>query len=268
MADDNESSTRPTPFWPLLAALCGVFGLWLLSYFLISGRYSDYAERGQFGDMFGAVNALFSGLAFAGVLYAVYIQREDLRVARQETAMTKEILKDQQTQLARQNAAVNQQMFENTFFQVLRLFTEVAQAIELPVEPGVGTRVGHSALIGCWEFHKALFKQYRTFGSVRQKFQNRYGFRLRQYQQLAGQVLLLIDESDLQSKARYARLFRALLSPAEASLLMCAAIEDDTGVLRRLLEAHSMLGNAEDLEGETYHWVRAQFSSSAFKATA
>lgn len=31
----------------------------------------DWSERGQIGDMFGAVNTLFSGLAFAGVIVVV-----------------------------------------------------------------------------------------------------------------------------------------------------------------------------------------------------
>lgn len=31
--------------------------------------------RGQFGDMFGAVNALFSGLAFAGIVFTLFQQR-------------------------------------------------------------------------------------------------------------------------------------------------------------------------------------------------
>lgn len=34
----------------------------------------DWAERGQLGDQFGAVNALFSGLALAGVVVAIMIK--------------------------------------------------------------------------------------------------------------------------------------------------------------------------------------------------
>ena len=36
--------------------------------------------------MFGAVNALFSGLAFAGVVYAIFLQRMDLALQRKELA--------------------------------------------------------------------------------------------------------------------------------------------------------------------------------------
>lgn len=33
----------------------------------------------DFGDMFGAINALFSGLALAGVIYVVLMQTEDIK---------------------------------------------------------------------------------------------------------------------------------------------------------------------------------------------
>jgi len=41
-------------------------------------------ERGTIGDMFGAVNALFSGLAFVGILYALLLQHEELEQAKAE----------------------------------------------------------------------------------------------------------------------------------------------------------------------------------------
>jgi hypothetical protein len=39
---------------------------------------NEWAVRGQIGDSFGAVNALFSGLAFVGVLYAIVLQRFEI----------------------------------------------------------------------------------------------------------------------------------------------------------------------------------------------
>ncbi len=48
------------------------------------------ADRASFGEMFGAVNALFSGLAFAGVICAILLQREDLALQRNELQLTRE----------------------------------------------------------------------------------------------------------------------------------------------------------------------------------
>src|SRR5215217_8311120 len=38
------------------------------------------ATRGQFGDLFGAVNAFFTGLAFAGVIFTIFLQRRELEM--------------------------------------------------------------------------------------------------------------------------------------------------------------------------------------------
>lgn len=53
----------------------------------------DWTTRGQFGDVFGAANALFSGLAFAGLIYAILLQREDLVLQRTELELTRQELK-------------------------------------------------------------------------------------------------------------------------------------------------------------------------------
>lgn len=56
--------------------------LWGSSWYFIPQWFDDKAlEAGTFGDMFGAVNALFSGLAFAGLKgilspYFIYIKRD------------------------------------------------------------------------------------------------------------------------------------------------------------------------------------------------
>lgn len=52
-----------------------------------------WAQRGQFGDMFGAINALFSGLALGGVIYAIFLQREELHLQRRELASTRDELR-------------------------------------------------------------------------------------------------------------------------------------------------------------------------------
>ena len=52
----------------------------------------DWQSRGQFGDVFGAVNSLFSGLAFSGLIFAILLQREDLELQRQELTLTRQEL--------------------------------------------------------------------------------------------------------------------------------------------------------------------------------
>ena len=60
-----------------------------LSAFGIYARLPDWETRAQFGDMFGAINALFSTLALVGVVVAVLIQKQELELQRKELEMTR-----------------------------------------------------------------------------------------------------------------------------------------------------------------------------------
>jgi hypothetical protein len=55
---------------------------------------------GVFGDMFGVANALFSGLAFVGIIIAILLQRQELSLQRLELEATRE-----EMALARQESA-------------------------------------------------------------------------------------------------------------------------------------------------------------------
>lgn len=55
---------------------------WLAWWVLVSKSYDDMPSRGQVGDLFGGVNALFSGLALAGVVTAVVLQSHELGLQR------------------------------------------------------------------------------------------------------------------------------------------------------------------------------------------
>lgn len=68
---------------PVCWVFMGVFAVWLLGSIPLLIHGPD-AKAGVTGDAFGTVNALFSGLAFAGVVLALIAQREDLWHQRQE----------------------------------------------------------------------------------------------------------------------------------------------------------------------------------------
>jgi len=69
---------------------------------------ANAAVRGQFGDKFGAISSLFSGLAFAGVIFTILLQRRDLNETRN---------------------AMCHERFDNTFFQLLNLHIEITSKL-------------------------------------------------------------------------------------------------------------------------------------------
>lgn len=135
--NNNDNKSRLW-IWIVLAII-GVIAAWGLSWWLINKNIDCSTERGTFGDMFGAVNALFSGLAFAGLIVTLLYQKEELKLQREELAQTREELKGQREEFEEQNKTMKRQRFENTFFNMLSLQQEIVANLsyEYYVNPNV-----------------------------------------------------------------------------------------------------------------------------------
>jgi hypothetical protein len=106
-------------------AALAILALWLilgLGPIILVGGLS---KSGTFGDTFGAVNALFSGLALAGVAYAVYLQRRELRAAEDQLAMARNEAKESEESRRR----TEQQLVKHTDALVAAAKLNAADAI-------------------------------------------------------------------------------------------------------------------------------------------
>ena len=121
---NNEETKSQLWIW-IIIAIVGVIALWGLSWWLIHKNIDCSTERGTFGDMFGAVNALFSGLAFAGLIVTLLYQKEELKLQREELRETRNELNAQKLEFQEQNKTMKRQRFENTFFNMLSLQQEI-----------------------------------------------------------------------------------------------------------------------------------------------
>ena len=134
---NKSSEESKNDLWrTLIYAGLAVFAIWLLSWVLIDLCISECNDRGTFGDKFGAVNALFSGLAFAGLIVTLLYQKEELKLQREELAQTREELKGQREEFEEQNKTMKRQRFENTFFNMLSLQQEITHNLsyENPIQ--------------------------------------------------------------------------------------------------------------------------------------
>ena len=68
-------------FWK--AALL-VTVIWAASAVLLYWSVEDFSKSGTFGDSFGVLNTLFSGLAFAGIIVSIKMQNDEMREQRKE----------------------------------------------------------------------------------------------------------------------------------------------------------------------------------------
>lgn len=85
--------------------IVGTFGLvvmlWLATALLVPLKYPELSDRGLFGDSFGTVNALFSGLALASIVITIFLQREALEQQRREFDLQMDELRESKNALAR-----------------------------------------------------------------------------------------------------------------------------------------------------------------------
>ena len=117
--EEKRSASLKWLFVLIAVVLIVQFGTWwLITYFEMAAT----PELGQFGDMFGAVNTLFSGLAFAGIIYTILLQRNELSLQRKELKDTREELK-----LSRQ-AHVETSKIMAQQLQLLKSTTKIEQA--------------------------------------------------------------------------------------------------------------------------------------------
>lgn len=145
----------------------GVIILFLLNFSMIFFVSSENT-RGTFGDQFGAVNALFSGLAFTGLIYTIIlqrrdleIQRHDLKLQREEIALNRKEMEEQTAEFEKQNETLKIQRFENTFFNMLSQFQEVVNSLTASYKSR-----GEEIMVDGREVFKAGFEDMSVFVAI------------------------------------------------------------------------------------------------------
>ena len=82
---------------------------WVVVPYVSAALLPDWQVRGQFGDLYGSTNALFSGLAFAGLLCTLWLQQRQLELQRSELKLQREELALQREEMAASRAELANQ---------------------------------------------------------------------------------------------------------------------------------------------------------------
>lgn len=145
----------------------GVLVLWGFSWWLLIKCFPSYEVRGTFGDMFGAVNALFSGLAFAGLIVTLLFQKDELKLQRKELQATREEMESQRMEFEEQNKTLKRQRFENTFFNMLSLQKEIISDLFYEAVAVAGGPSFEVVQYRSREVFRAIYMQ--PFGGIRSR---------------------------------------------------------------------------------------------------
>ncbi len=197
--------------------------MWIfLGWFAAVQKHLD--SPGEFGDMFGAANALFSALAFATLIYTVFLQRNELALQRAELSATRAELAGQRVQLEAQNELMRRDGFESTFFRVLGVLAQIVDSIDLA---GGQNEKGRDCFR---KFYERIQRNYAApqggRGSEREFVEKVYATFYQRYQGDVGHyfrtlynLIKLVDQSGVEDKHFYTNLVRAQLSNQETLLL-------------------------------------------------
>ncbi|MFC4216816.1 putative phage abortive infection protein [Pseudophaeobacter arcticus] len=269
---DTQETNGPSPW---LAVVLGVlvFLLWCVN-FLVSFNHS-YDARGTFGDMFGAVNALFTGLAFAAVIYAIFLQKHEVRLLKSELAGTKRMMQEQQNLAAVQLTYLRKQTFESTFFQYLSVFNQIVAEMDLvskdkpsvtgkDVFPVFLDRIMRSQHLRLRGSYSGPNEGGRTEDAY-EEFYDDHNSELGHYFRTLYNLFKFVHKSDEIDQRLYTNLIRAQLSDDEAMLLFLNGLSLRGQKFKPLLEKYSVLKNV-DKESRLYELTEGKdtYSPSAF----
>lgn len=89
---------KSTILWILLAF---IVILWILYPFILIKFINEVNFRGLFGDSYGALNTLFSGFAFAALIFTIVQQNTQLQVQKEELVLQRKELELTRIELSR-----------------------------------------------------------------------------------------------------------------------------------------------------------------------
>lgn len=128
----HAKSPRNTPLLPISIGLISLaillwLGITAGIYYLNSQNITSAAQA---ADMFGAANALFSALAFSGVILAIFLQREELQLQREELVYTRRELEKSAEAQQKSQEALNRQAESLLLAAYLEALTSLRQCYE------------------------------------------------------------------------------------------------------------------------------------------
>ncbi|WP_164091207.1 putative phage abortive infection protein [Aeromonas dhakensis] len=186
---------------------------------------------GSFGDSYGALNTLFSGLAFSAVLITLLVQANQLAVTHKELDLTRLEMKEQSKQFEKQTLLMNKQLFEGTFFNLLNSYSGQSNSI-LSINGEKGNRA--------WKEHASLLSENLYMFSSQDEDAISFGY-VEYVGDLGGEAIIspilmlfkmleTIDQSPLidnDDKTRYIALIKAHISSAELYVIAVVGMYDE-----------------------------------------
>lgn len=250
----------------LVAAVWGTYPVWLP---MLLNPIGGVAEGmggdayGTYGDAYGALNTLFAGMAFAGIVVSIFLQSRELAETRNE-------LQGQKNQLRRQ-------VFENTFFQTLKM---LGDAVDTAYYKTQSSSNSHHQGRECINFLCGVLRTYYLNNKDKgSNFVERYeGFydemahrSMGHYFSTLSSVIGYVDDNkflDLEDgfpvRGFYMDLIRSRLSSDELFLLFYHGLSAKGATkLKPMIERYGFLSGLQDQDKLVDFWI-GKYAESAY----
>ncbi len=231
------------------------------------GQYGEYV-----GGLVGALWSLASVLLF---YEALLFQRNELKMQRHELELQRHEIIEQTEQYRMQNETLSQQMFENTFFQLLTLHNEIVNSINIELEEhsfgisqpqklGTSNLIrGRDCFVEFYNYFKFIYMDTVELMSVTNpsnddylniinesfdRFYYMYQEHLGHYFRNLYNLVKFIDRSEIKNKTFYTNLVHAHLSNFELILLFYSNLSNIGTNFKPLVEKYSILINLPEME--------------------
>lgn len=103
---------------------------------------SSHSEKiAQIGDSFGVINALFSALALAAIIYSIALQRQDLNLQKEELALTRKEMKAQTGLFKQQRDLEEIKLLETSLFEYINAANNLKKQFDEKTFPNQEKRI-------------------------------------------------------------------------------------------------------------------------------
>lgn len=268
MSVKNSIGVRRVALWVFL----GVMGVFVLVGYLLPFALQGTVEnRGFLGDSFGLVNAMFSGLALAGVILAIWLQSRELGLQREELGLTRDELTRQGDALMAQVETAASQRFDSTFFQMVALHHQIVDGLSLSPEAHRPPLLGRQVLNQLNDWIRSEIDDMtqdmvagttpEELGRQMDQIRDAYEFGYEQHEHLLGhyfrnlyRIVKFVDDANVEDADNYIGVIRAQLSSAELQLLFYNLFGPGRAKFLPLAEKYDLLDNLRYEEIDASHY--------------
>lgn len=277
----HKDIDRKAKKFPLtIVILISIFSILILyagSYYFARHFLKDISTMASFGDSFGAVNALFSGAALAGIIITLVMQNRDLAYQREELELTRDEMEGQRKALEEQSKTLKIQRFESNFFSLLNTFENIISSIVIQSTGMAGNGKPKTTVAQGRDSFRFLVEEFEQQCVLPNKKINQIDQIVKAYEEFYSRrerlighyfrhlynIIKYIDKSEILDKAdgegidyraMYAKITRSMLSVNEMLLIFYNCLtperQDETRPFvkrfKPLVEKHSLLDGLDE----------------------